>query len=143
VYVACSDKGVFDEYVYEVGPRGPACWGQGWRCGDGREGLLWGRISGAVAQSCVRQEQQPTPPPAHRRRHPPRPLPLSRPPRGPQARLEKEAQAVANWERASAGFTSLADFHAWFYSDHLCYAVPKQHLFGVRTIKDDRLLASY
>ncbi|GBF93965.1 hypothetical protein Rsub_06214 [Raphidocelis subcapitata] len=60
-----------------------------------------------------------------------------------QARVEKEAQAVANWKATAAKFTSLADFHQWFYSDHLCYAVPKQHLFGVRTIKDERLLASY
>ena len=59
------------------------------------------------------------------------------------ARLEKEAQAVANWRAASAGFRRLSDFHSWLYADHLCYAVPKQQLFGVRTIKDDRLLASY
>jgi hypothetical protein len=60
-----------------------------------------------------------------------------------QARVEKEAQAVRNWEAASREFKTLADFHAWFYSDHLCYAVPKQAQFGARTIKDDRLLASY
>jgi hypothetical protein len=60
-----------------------------------------------------------------------------------QARIEKEAQAVANWNAASAGFETLADFHSWFYAHHMCYAVPKQHLFGVRTIKDEKLLASY
>ena len=62
-----------------------------------------------------------------------------------QARHEKEAQALANWQatRAAAGLTSLSAFHAWFYGDHLCYSVGKQHLFGVRTIKDERLLASY
>ncbi|KAI8465339.1 MAG: DUF218 domain-containing protein [Monoraphidium minutum] len=60
-----------------------------------------------------------------------------------QARLDKEAQAVADWKAASAAFSSLADFHAWLYADHLCYAVPKQHMFGARTIKDERLLASY
>jgi hypothetical protein len=50
---------------------------------------------------------------------------------------------VADWKRASAQLPTFADFHAWLFSDHLCYAVPKQHLFGVRTIKDERLLASY
>ena len=59
------------------------------------------------------------------------------------ARLEKEAEAVANWKRAAAELKSLPDVHAWLFSDHLCYAVPKQHLFGARTIKDERLLASY
>ena len=47
------------------------------------------------------------------------------------------------WKATASRFKTLADFHAWFYDDHLCYAVPKQHLFGVRTIKDERLLASY
>lgn len=80
------------------------------------------------------------------RASPSRPQQCCRPPRvcaRPQARLEKEAEAVANWNKASSHFKTLADFHAWFYSDHLCYAVPKQHLFGARTIQDERLLASY
>jgi len=39
-----------------------------------------------------------------------------------KARLEKEAEAVSNWQRTSAQFQTLADFHSWFYADHLCYA---------------------
>lgn len=60
-----------------------------------------------------------------------------------RVRLEKEAKALASWKRTSSQFSGLADFHEWLYEDHLCYAVPKQHLFGQRTIQDEKLLASY
>jgi hypothetical protein len=39
--------------------------------------------------------------------------------------------------------STLKDFHQWFFQTHLCYAVPRQHEFGKRTIKDDALLNSY
>lgn len=62
-----------------------------------------------------------------------------------QARHSKEAASLATWreDKAAAGLTCLADFHAWFYGHHLCYSVSRQHAFGARTITDERLLASY
>lgn len=59
------------------------------------------------------------------------------------ARLEKEAGSLAHWQSVAAGLSNLADFHQWFYHEHLCYAVPRQHEFGKRTIQDPRLLDSY
>lgn len=61
------------------------------------------------------------------------------------ARRDKEADSLARWraDKEAAGLTSLAAFHAWFFSDHACYSVQKQRAFGKRTIQDERLLASY
>lgn len=59
------------------------------------------------------------------------------------ARLDKEAGSLAHWQRVAAGLQNLAAFHDWLYSDHLCYAVPRQKEFGKRTIQDQRLLESY
>jgi hypothetical protein len=59
------------------------------------------------------------------------------------ARLDKEAGSLAHWQAVASGLGSLADFHAWLFADHLCYAVPRQGEFGKRTIEDQRLLESY
>lgn len=59
------------------------------------------------------------------------------------ARLGKEAGSLAHWQQVAAGLEDWAAFHRWFFADHLCYAVQRQHEFGKRTIKDQRLLDSY
>ena len=60
-----------------------------------------------------------------------------------QARLDKESMSQADWKAVQSVLKDLPAFHHWFYQTHLCYAVPRQHEFGVRTIKDDALLNSY
>eukprot|EP00882_Tetradesmus_deserticola_P029766 GHRQ01033368.1.p1 GENE.GHRQ01033368.1~~GHRQ01033368.1.p1 ORF type:complete len:194 (+),score=90.96 GHRQ01033368.1:89-670(+) len=59
------------------------------------------------------------------------------------ARLTKEAASLAHWQGVAAGLRSLPELQAWLHSDHLCYAVQRQHEFGKRTIKDQKLLESY
>eukprot|EP00878_Enallax_costatus_P030715 GHUV01033494.1.p1 GENE.GHUV01033494.1~~GHUV01033494.1.p1 ORF type:complete len:142 (+),score=31.45 GHUV01033494.1:214-639(+) len=59
------------------------------------------------------------------------------------ARLGKEAGSLQHWRSVASGLRKLSDFHAWLHADHLCYAVPRQHEFGKRTIKDPKLLESY
>lgn len=59
------------------------------------------------------------------------------------ARLHKEAGSLAHWQRVSEGLTGFPAFHQWFFAEHLCYAVPRQHEFGKRTIQDQKLLDSY
>eukprot|EP00882_Tetradesmus_deserticola_P033161 GHRQ01037852.1.p2 GENE.GHRQ01037852.1~~GHRQ01037852.1.p2 ORF type:complete len:182 (+),score=46.13 GHRQ01037852.1:473-1018(+) len=51
------------------------------------------------------------------------------------ARLTKEAASLAHWQGVAAGLRSLPELQAWLHSDHLCYAVQRQHEFGKRTIK--------
>lgn len=58
-------------------------------------------------------------------------------------RLGKEAGSLAHWESVAATLPDLAAFQQWIHTDHLCYAVPRQHEFGKRTIADQRLLDSY
>lgn len=59
------------------------------------------------------------------------------------ARLGKEAGSLKHWQQVAGTLPNLQAFHQWFFSDHLCYAVPRQHEFGKRTIQDQRLLDSY
>lgn len=59
------------------------------------------------------------------------------------ARLGKEAGSLQHWRSVAGGMRRLSDFHTWLHADHLCYAVPRQHEFGQRTIKDPKLLESY
>lgn len=58
-------------------------------------------------------------------------------------RLGKEVGSLTNWEAAAADLPDLPAFWQWIHTDHLCYAVPRQHEFGKRTIQDQRLLDSY
>jgi hypothetical protein len=51
------------------------------------------------------------------------------------ARLQKEAASLAHWQGVATGLRSLPELQAWLHSDHLCYAVQRQHEFGKRTIK--------
>jgi hypothetical protein len=51
------------------------------------------------------------------------------------ARLQKEAASLAHWQGVAGGLRSLPELQAWLHSDHLCYAVQRQHEFGKRTIK--------
>ncbi|KAG2485407.1 hypothetical protein HYH03_015893 [Edaphochlamys debaryana] len=59
------------------------------------------------------------------------------------ARKAKEAEARATWLRDASRMRALPDLHDWFHQTHLCYAVQRQHEFGVQTIRDPKLLASY
>lgn len=59
------------------------------------------------------------------------------------ARIGKEAGSLALWQPVAPTLPDLAAFHQWFHSTHLCYAVPRQHEFGKRTIQDQKLLDSY
>lgn len=59
------------------------------------------------------------------------------------ARQAKEAQALASWRDTSAQLASLPDLHDWLHQTHLCYAVSRQQEFGVPTITDAKVLASY
>jgi hypothetical protein len=59
------------------------------------------------------------------------------------ARLGKEAGSLAMWQQAAVCLPDFAAFREWIHTDHLCYAVPRQHEFGRRTIQDQRLLDSY
>ncbi|WIA12187.1 hypothetical protein OEZ85_012258 [Tetradesmus obliquus] len=59
------------------------------------------------------------------------------------ARLQKEAGSLAHWQGVAGGLRSLPELHGWLHSDHLCYAVQRQHEFGKRTIEDEKLLKSY
>ncbi|PNH10615.1 hypothetical protein TSOC_002646 [Tetrabaena socialis] len=60
-----------------------------------------------------------------------------------QIRKDKEAAARLSWLRTASGLTSLRQLHAWLHDTHLCYAVRRQHEFGVPTVTDPKLLASY
>ena len=60
-----------------------------------------------------------------------------------QARKDKEAQSTAAWLATSASLQSLAQLHDWLHQAHLCYAVSRQAEFGVPTITDAKILASY
>jgi hypothetical protein len=59
------------------------------------------------------------------------------------ARLIKEAASLAHWHAVAPSLPDLAAVHTWLFSDHLCYAVQRQHEFGKRTIDDPKLLESY
>ena len=43
-----------------------------------------------------------------------------------EARLAREGQSLAGWQRTAASFQTLADLHAWLHDQHLCYAVRRQ-----------------
>ncbi|KXZ42515.1 hypothetical protein GPECTOR_139g671 [Gonium pectorale] len=60
-----------------------------------------------------------------------------------EIRKSKEAASRDAWLRTAAGLGSLRDLHTWLHQTHLCYAVSRQHEFGVQTIQDPKLLASY
>jgi hypothetical protein len=60
-----------------------------------------------------------------------------------QARAEKEAAAVATWQRNTAGLETVQQFHAWLFATHLCYSVARQAEFGREQDLDPRLLATY
>ena len=59
------------------------------------------------------------------------------------ARRVREAESLLTWKRNSAELKSLADLHMWLHQTHLCYAVSRQHEFGVPTVESDLELASY
>ena len=42
------------------------------------------------------------------------------------ARLDREAESLADWQRTAAQFLQLRDLHAWLHDQHLCYAVNRQ-----------------
>lgn len=57
-----------------------------------------------------------------------------------EARLAREAESLAGWQRTAAGFGDFADLHAWLHDQHLCYAVRRQvrpssmkYISGLRT----------
>ncbi len=86
-------------------------------------------------------------PTASSRSTPPRSTPTPTPePHSPSAPCypqDKEAASRRSWLRTSAGLSSLRQLHAWLHATHLCYAVGRQAEFGVQTITDPKLLASY
>ncbi|GAX74707.1 hypothetical protein CEUSTIGMA_g2155.t1 [Chlamydomonas eustigma] len=60
-----------------------------------------------------------------------------------QVRCEREASSLNTWRRDMRGLQSFSQLHAWLHETHLCYAVSRQTEFGVSTVSDSRLLASY
>ncbi|PRW39255.1 Rossmann-like alpha beta alpha sandwich fold [Chlorella sorokiniana] len=60
-----------------------------------------------------------------------------------EARREKEAAAVATWQRNTAHIHTLADLHSWLFATHLCYSVSRQHEFGRERDLDPKLAATY
>ncbi len=59
------------------------------------------------------------------------------------ARTAKEADSLTHWRGVAGRVNSMQQLHAWLHEEHLCYAVPRQHEWGRRTIEDPKLLASY
>lgn len=59
------------------------------------------------------------------------------------ARRDKEAGSLSHWRGVAKRARTLPELHQWLHSEHLCYAVPRQTEFGLRTIEDDKLLESY
>mmetsp|Transcript_32779 Transcript_32779/g.93000 ORF Transcript_32779/g.93000 Transcript_32779/m.93000 type:complete len:313 (+) Transcript_32779:136-1074(+) len=60
-----------------------------------------------------------------------------------EAREQREASSLRNFMNTVKATPSLSDFSEWMHMEHLCYAVPRQSEFGVRTISDDKALQSY
>ena len=60
-----------------------------------------------------------------------------------EVRKEKEAAALATWERNMKSITCLEDFHEWFYATHVCYSCARQDEFGIERDGDPRLKDSY
>ena len=59
-----------------------------------------------------------------------------------QARIAKERKALESLKIVSSGISTLEDFHVWFHSQHKCYNVEHQGLFGKQPL-DDPALRSY
>lgn len=59
------------------------------------------------------------------------------------ARAEKEQKAVETWHQNTSAFKSISELHRWLFATHLCYAVARQHEFGVKDDLDPRLAATY
>jgi len=63
------------------------------------------------------------------------------------ARVQREAQSLANLRVTESQVTTLAGLHDWFHQEHRCYAVarqdemlqPQQQTYGM----DDKALQSY
>lgn len=56
-----------------------------------------------------------------------------------EARIAKERRALESLKIVSAGINTLSDFHVWFHSQHSCYNVRDQGLFGKQTLNDPAL----
>ncbi|KAK9846555.1 hypothetical protein WJX81_006513 [Elliptochloris bilobata] len=61
------------------------------------------------------------------------------------ARARREQASTASFLEATRKLHTLADFHAWLFQTHLCYAVARQGEFGVQAADDvdAKALASY
>lgn len=59
-----------------------------------------------------------------------------------QARVVKERKALESLMILSPGISTLSDFHIWFHTQHKCYNVQHQGLFGKQPL-DDPALRSY
>lgn len=59
------------------------------------------------------------------------------------ARVAKEAAAVVAWRANVAALPDMPALHAWLFSTHLCYAVGRQHEFGIKDDLDPKLAATY
>ncbi|KAK9805118.1 hypothetical protein WJX73_010900 [Symbiochloris irregularis] len=63
-----------------------------------------------------------------------------------EARLQREAQSLKDWEKNAEGLTTLAELHQWLHATHLCYSVTRQAQFGTRAANDalrSKAIASY
>ncbi|CAD7704434.1 unnamed protein product [Ostreobium quekettii] len=61
-----------------------------------------------------------------------------------QARRAREAESLKTWVmKSKPQLKSLADMHAWLHNTHLCYAVGRQHEFGIPRMENDMAMASY
>lgn len=56
-----------------------------------------------------------------------------------QARVVKERKALESLKIVSTGISTLDDFHVWFHTQHKCYNVEHQGLFGKQPLNDPAL----
>jgi len=59
------------------------------------------------------------------------------------ARIEREANSAARFREDAKGLHTLAAFHEWMMTTHLCYAVPRQEELFRPDNTTGRVLASY
>ncbi|KAG0559401.1 hypothetical protein KC19_10G101600 [Ceratodon purpureus] len=56
-----------------------------------------------------------------------------------EARVAKERKALESLKTVSTGISTLEDFHVWFHTQHRCYNVEHQELFGKQPLNDPAL----
>lgn len=139
-FVAASDAGLFEPDVLQA--RKVRGMGQGRRGVDGWSRSSCCRSTVSFARAACRVLGKRALSVGWTATSCPSPGPTPPPPLTPRTQ-DKEAASRRSWLRTSAGLSSLRQLHAWLHATHLCYAVGRQTEFGVQTITDPKLLASY